>query len=106
GAQPSPDGRRGLIAYLLRDDRLQQPGETGRTASPGQRTGASKDAGQIGVQRRQRIKCKAGRGGRVRELHTRLLSAQPARVTRPVCGSMVNFAITEPSCVASEKPIA
>ena len=32
--------------------------------------------------------------------------AQPVRVTCPVCGSMVKVAITEPSSVASENPIA
>ena len=30
--------------------------------------------------------------------------AQPVRVTRPVCGSMVNVAITEPSCGRQREP--
>ena len=34
-----------------------------------------------------------------------VLPAQPSRVTRPVLASMLKRAITDPSAVASEKPI-
>jgi hypothetical protein len=34
-----------------------------------------------------------------------VLPNQPARVTRPLCGSIANLAITEPSVVARANPI-
>jgi hypothetical protein len=53
----------------------------------------------------QAIERSAGSGGRMR-CTLAASRNQPVRVTRPVCGSIVNRAITEPSWVASAKPIA
>jgi hypothetical protein len=64
------------------------------------------DACQFGVAGDQAIERGAGSGGRMGRFTPTVSRDQPVRVTRPVCGSMVNRAITEPSWVASAKPIA
>ena len=64
------------------------------------------DACQFGVAGNQAIERSAGSGGRMGRFTPAVSCNQPVRVTRPVCGSMVKRAITEPSWVASAKPMA
>ncbi len=71
-----------------------------------ERARARIDACQLGVAGDQAIERGAGSGGRTGKFTPAVSRDQPVRVTRPVCGSMVNRAITEPSWVASAKPIA
>ena len=63
------------------------------------------DACQVGVAGDQAIERGAGDGGRMGSVTPAVIRTQPVRVTRAECGSMVKRAITEPSWVASAKPM-
>lgn len=125
--QPIPDRRRGLVADLLGNRRLQQAGRTRRWGAPGKRPTRS----SMPARSRSRLSVVpggAGLGWRRGELHPRVLSEaqasqrqggsplpdperraplpQSTRFICPECGSMVNRATTDPSAVAKAKPMA